>query len=217
MKRFLTALALVSMINMAAIGGLAAVAFTKDWLAKDRVVRAFAVLRGEEQAEPAAATTSMPAVEADQPPIASSEQIRKQREADEIARTELERRRREIQNGWELLERQQLAFVQAKEAFEDGRKRYEEETRRRAEQDEDGGFRKELDIIAGLKAKDAKELLRLKQDADVVRILMEMEPRKARKIVGECKKSDERLWIGRILEKLHDRNAVQAEVLAAGN
>lgn len=203
------------MINMAAIGGLAAVAWTKDWLAKDRVVRAFAVLRGEEQAEPV--PTTMPAVEADQPPIASSEQIRLQREADEIARTELERRRREIQNGWELLERQQLAFVKAKEAFEDGRKRYEEEARRRAEQDEDGGFRKELDIIAGLKAKDAKELLRLKQDADVVRILMEMEPRKARKIVGECKKSDERLWIGRILEKLHDRNAVQAEVLAAGN
>lgn len=214
MKRLLTALALVSMMNMAAMAGLAGFAWSRDWLRRERLSRALAVLRGEE-AGPAPAT--MPAAETSAPGFDAAEQRRREQEAAAIARTELERRQREIRNGWELLERQQLAFVRAKEEWEEDRKRIEEEQRRREEEADDSGFRKELDILSGLKAKEAKELLRLKKDADVVRILLEMEPRKARKIVGECKKSEERLWIGRILEKLHDRNAVQAEVLAAGN
>lgn len=214
MKRLLTAMALVSMMNMAALAGLVGYGWSKHWLEKDRLTRALAILRGDE-GEPT--QTSQPSLEKEKPTFIASERLQREQEAGEITRTELERRQREIRSGWELLERQQLAFVRAKEEWEENRKRQEEEERRRLEEEEDSGFKKELDILAGLKAKEAKELLRLKKDADVVRILLEMEPRKARKIVGECKKSEERLWIGRILEKLHDRNASQAEVLAAGN
>lgn len=170
------------------------------------------MLTGESDDE----TTTRPAGDESQRVITSSERIKRNKDADEIARTELERRKREIQNGWDLLERQQLALLKSQESFEETKKRQREEQQRRAEEAGDEGLKKELDILSGLKAKDAKELLKLKADADVVRIMLQMEPRKARKIVGECKKNEERLWIGRILEKLHERDAAQAEVLAAG-
>lgn len=213
MKRFLTALALLSMINMTALAVVAGFAWSKDYLKKDRLRNAYAVLTGESDDE----TTTRPAGDESQRVITSSERIKRNKDADEIARTELERRKREIQNGWDLLERQQLALLKSQESFEETKKRQREEQQRRAEEAGDEGLKKELDILSGLKAKDAKELLKLKADADVVRIMLQMEPRKARKIVGECKKNEERLWIGRILEKLHERDAAQAEVLAAGN
>ena len=212
MKRLLTALALMSMINMTALAVVAGIAWSKDWLQKDRVRKALAVLTGEADEE----STTQPARDDSEGVITSGEQIRRKKDADEIARTELERRKREIQNGWDLLERQQLALLKTQEAFEEEKKRHREALERRAEEAGDEGLKKELEILSGLKAKDAKELLKLKDDADVVRIMLEMEPRKPRKIVGECKKNEERLWIGRILEKLHDRDAAQAEVLAAG-
>lgn len=212
MKRVLIALAVVSMINMVAGGALLGVAWSRKWLEKDRVRKAWAIFTGEE--EPAAPTT-MPAESAESAKPATLVRVRDG--SDEFTRTELERRRREIQNGWELLERQQLALLKQKEDFEETKKRYAEEEERRAAEEEDAGFKKELEIIAGLKPKAAKEFLRLKDEADVVRVLMRLEPRTARKIVAECKTSEERQWMGRILEKLHQRDAIQAEVLAAGD
>jgi hypothetical protein len=146
----------------------------------------------------------------------AADRIRQDREAEQIARTELDRRSREIQDGWAMLERQQIALVQARESFEAQKKEYEEALARRAAASGDDGLKRELDILSGVKAKDAKELLKLKQDADVVRILMAIDERKARKIVSECKTDEERSWIGRIMEKLHERNAFQAEALVAG-
>lgn len=203
----------MSMINMTAAAVVVGLAWSKGWLEKDRLRNAYAVLTGEGDDD----ATTKPADDKDGRVATSSEQIKKNKDAEEIARTELERRKREIQNGWDLLERQQLALLRSQESFEEQKKRHAEALERKAEEAGDEGLKKELDILSGLKAKDAKELLKLKDDADVVRIMLEMEPRKARKIVSECKKSEERLWIGRILEKLHDRDAAQAEVLAAGN
>lgn len=213
MKRLSTVIAVVSMINMATFAGVVTLAWSKGWLEPDRLRRAFAVLQGNEpdpESPPPSADARAPSGEAEA--VAAERKT-----ADEVARTELDRRRREIQNAWDLLERQQLAFVQAKENFEARQRRYQEELDRRSREAGDSGFAKELEILSELKPKDAKEILRLKDEADVVRILMTIEPRKARKIVGECRKNDERLWIGRILEKMHGRDATQAEVLAAGN
>ena len=43
-----------------------------------------------------------------------------------------------------------------------------------------------------------------------------METRTGRKIIESCKTDEERLWIGRILEQLRQRNDRQAEALTAG-
>lgn len=214
LKRLVIALAILSMINLAALLVGAAYAGKHGWFQRDRLREAVAALNGE-NAVPETATT-MPVADEPASEPTPDERIRRNTDAEQIARTELDRRSREIQDGWSMLERQQIALVQARESFESQKKEYEEAQKRRAEAAGDDGLKRELEILSGVKAKDAKELLKQKQDADVVRILLAMEERKARKIVSECKTDEERSWIGRILEKLHDRNAFQAEALVAG-
>lgn len=216
LKRAFFAAAIVTMLNAAALTGVATWAATRGYLSRDRVHAALAALQGESPAattQPSAATQTG----SDIPVPATAEQLRQRETAEEIARTELERRSQEIANAWKLLEMQQLAVVREKESLEADRKRFAEEVRQQAAAGTDDGLAKELEILGGLKAKDAKELLRLKPDADVVRTLMALDARVGRKIVGECKQPEERLWIGRILDKLHEQNAARAEVLGGSS
>lgn len=216
LKRAFFAAAIVTMLNAAALTGVAAWAATRGYLSRDRVHAALAVLRGE---SPVATTQPSAASQPgqDSPRPATAEQLRQRETAEAIARTELERRSQEIANAWKLLEMQQLAMVREKESLEADRKRFAEEVRQQAAAGSNDGFAKELEILGGIKAKDAKALLRLKPDADVVRTLMALDARVGRKIVGECKEPEERLWIGRILDKLHEQNAARAEVLGGSS
>jgi hypothetical protein len=213
MKRLATVASIVAVINLSVLVGLTAYAWSQGWLVRDRVQRALAVLQGHEE-------EAAPSAEAEggeqRAGKSSSERIQRNQEAEERQLVELTRREREIQDAWKLLETQGLALVREKEAFEEGKKRWAAEVQAKAKQADDGGLQKELEIISGVKAKEAKELLKQKDDADVVRLLMSMEARKARQIVAACKADEERLWIGRILGKLHERDATQAEALGAG-
>ena len=95
-------------------------------------------------------------------------------------------------------------------------KQFEAGEEQAAREKGDSGIQKELDIISGITPKAAKELLKLKPDAEVARILLAIDNRKVNKIVKQCKTSEERLWIGRVLEQLHDRDAARAEDPGAG-
>ncbi len=213
MRRLLTAIGFVAATNMLGLVGLAVYARSQGWMTPERVHRALAALKGEDEE---ASASTQPVVDAHEPARPSSERIRRQQEVEERQLIELARREREVQDAWRLLETQQLALVREKEALEGARKRFAAEIEAKGRQADHSGLQKELEIISGVKAKEAKELLRQKDDADVVRILMAMEARKARQIVASCKGSEERQWIGRILDKLHERDATQAEALGAG-
>lgn len=211
MKRIFTALAIVALVNMVALGGVAVYARMQNWLSKDRVRRAVAALKGEDKKPEQ--PTSAPADKA------AEALVRKvpAADADEgVIRTELDRRNREIQDGWQLLETRQLALVRDRESLEAERVRHAKELEEKTQAPGDSGWQKELEILGDIKPKQAKELLQQKRDADVVAILKSLDDRKVKKIVGECKTAEERSWIGRILEQLHDGRATQAEVLNAG-
>lgn len=219
MKRIFTALAVAAMFNLAALAVLAGYAGARHWITKDRVRRALAVLKGEEKTPmPTPMMAAAPGAKASSSPSGggSIEKLRRSEELDEITRTELDRRAREIQDGWRLLETRQLALVRDREALEQDKTRLAEAQRAKDEANGGSGLQKELEIVSGLKPKQAKALLKAKQDADVVALLKAMEQRKVQKIVGECKSEEDRLWIGRVLEQLHDRAMAQAEVPSAG-
>jgi flagellar motility protein MotE (MotC chaperone) len=213
-KRLFTIISLLAIAHLAAIGAIVGYAGANGWLAKDRVHAAVAALHGEKPGDTAPAT--QPAEEPEKPK-SSGERIRRNAEAEEKLRIELARREREIQDNWKLLETQQLALLKEKETFEEAKKRWIDEQEKKAKTAGDSGIKKELDILSGLKPDEAKQQLKIKDDADVVRALMTMEVRKARKIVSACKTDEERLWIGRILGKLHEQDAAQAEALGAGS
>ncbi|MCD4761245.1 hypothetical protein K8R42_05095 [bacterium] len=213
MKRLFTIVALLAITHLAALAALGGYAWQQGWLEPDRVDRAMAVLRGED----VAGEVEEPVVVEEVRSTSAIDRIRQNQEVEDIYRTEFDRRNREIQDGWKLLEAQQLTLLREKEDLEAQRRRWIDVQDERARRAGDDGFQKELDILSGLKAKAAKELLKLKDEADVVRIVMAMEGRKVQKIVDQCKTSEERLWIERILEQLHNRDAAQAEDLGAGN
>ena len=214
LKRLVKAISIMSVLNIAVLLGLGRYAWSQGWLTRDRILGAAAVLRGDGEGMDDGASDAMAADEA---PKLASEQIEHNVALQERSRIELVRREAEVQQNWRFLEGQQLRFLREKEAFAEKLKRAEEEEDRQAVEADNSGMQKELELLAGIKAKEAKALLRQKDDAEVVRILKSMESRKARKIVSACKTDEERLWIGRILGKLHERDATQAEALGAGS
>jgi len=213
-KRLFTIVSLLAIVHVAALAGTAAYAWSQGWMTKDRVLGAVAVLRDEDVDT---GDSSGEEVIAEEAPKSAGELIQRNVAVEERSRIELARREREIEDSWRLLETQQLAFLREKEDFKAAKRRLAEEREAQAKREGDSGLKKEMEILSGIKSKEAKELLKQKNDADVVRILMAMENRQARKIVSACKTNEERLWIGRILGQLHERNAAQAEALGAGS
>jgi hypothetical protein len=203
----------MAVLNLTALTAFTAHAWNQGWLQPERVQRAIAELRSaREQVAPAPAVTN----EVRKPTARAADRIRRNEEAAEKQRIELARREREIKDGWKLLEAQQLVLLRNREALEEKVRQFEANKERAAKEKGDSGLQKELDIIAGITPKAAKELLKLKPDAEVARILLAVDNRKVNKIVKQCKTSEERLWIGRVLEQLHDRDAARAEDPGAG-
>ena len=214
MKRWFIVISAVAIVNLGALIGLGVWARSHGWLTRERFEGAMAALRGEETAGPEPTTQ---AVEEVKLPKSSRELIERNAETVERQRIELARREREIQDNWRLLEAQQLAFLRERETFEEDQKRWAAEQERRLAEAGDSGLKKELEIVSGLKPNEARDQLRLKTEADAVRMFLTMDARKVRKIVGVCKTEEERLWIGRILGKLREQNTTQAEALGAGS
>jgi len=212
-KRLYFVMSVVAMANLAALAGIVFVARSRGYLTPERVQAAAAALRGElSTSQPTTMVASSRPVEI----VPSAEQIARNDAADQIRRAELERREREIEHAWQQLETQQLAVLRQKEDLEAAMKRRDAEAEARAKATGDSGWEKQVALIASLKAKTAKDLLREKPEPEVVRIFMELDARKTQKIIETCKSTEERQWIGRILEQLHERNASQAEALSAG-
>jgi len=213
-KRLWTAISIMAVLNFLVLAGMSVYAWQHGWLEPARLRRAMAVLKGEEPPQLPSPTSQT--TDSKQASPRSSERIRRNDQIEEQRRIELARRRREIKDGWKLLEVQQLALLQKREALEEKEKQFEARQEQIARKEGDSGVQRELEILSGIPPKAAKELLKQKDDAEVVRILLAMEARKANKIVKQCKTKQERLWIGRIMEKLHDRDASRAEVPGAG-
>lgn len=210
MKRLFSVVSMVALLNLTALAGLGVFAWQKGWLEPERVQGAVSLLR--EGIPDEDTTTGEPGVAV---VSTANERIAISNEVTQIRDAELNRREREIETAWQQLETQQLAFLKEKEALEALRKRNAKEVESRMQQVGQSGWKREFELLGGIKPKLAKDLLRDKDDAEVVKILSELETRKAKKIVEQCKTSEERRWIGRILDQMQERDASQAEALVA--
>lgn len=218
MRRIVSVLALLAIVHLLAFAGLGTYAYKRGWLEPERVRAAFAALTGEEETpttQPAGNQNAV-AMTTTAPGQPVNKIIRRNEEAEEQYRIELERRDRELRDAYALLETKWLEVVRQQEALESQKKRFEDEQERLAKEAGNNGLQAEIDTLAAVDAKTALPLLRQKDDAEAVRILMAMEERKRAKIVKQCKTPEERQWIGRILEQFHETSVAQAEDLGAG-
>jgi len=217
-REFVSVLAMLAVIHALGFVGLGAYAYNKGWLEPERVRAAARALTGEEESQ---APTTQPATGA---AVATNVtgaaqridgMIQRNDEAEERYRIELERRDRELRDSFALLESKWLEVVRQQEALEAEQKRFESEQEKLAMEAGSSGLQAEIDTLSSVDAKTALPLLRQKDDADVVRILLAMDERKRTKIVKQCKSTEERQWIGRILEQFHESSVAQAEDLGA--
>lgn len=216
MKHFYRYFSAIAVAHFLALIGFVATLAAGGALTGDRLDAAIAALRGESTPTSQPASTSAPSAPSaqNQPPAAL---IAREEASAKTRRVELDRREREIQDQWAMLQSAQIELLRRQEALAAERAAWEESLKRQAEELALSGAAKELEYLESIKPQLAKELLHQKSDADVVQLFLQMDARTGRKIMESCKTQEERLWIGRILEQLRQRNDRQAEDLTAGS
>jgi flagellar motility protein MotE (MotC chaperone) len=199
-RRLYHILALIAIINLFAVAGLAGYLFASGRLNEERVRQMAGVLRGEYPAAQVAATQP---VEVKPQPQRSREEIAAIQAQREFYQLVSERHRREMVDRAELNDSIQLRVLQRLEEIEQKKKTFQQQKEAFEKQSEQEGFSEALDVYSSIDPKQAKELLQMKEkDADVVQLLMEMEPFRRKKIVNACKTPEDRAWIGRILNQI---------------
>ncbi len=199
-KRLYHGLALVALINLFALIGFVGFLVASGRLDEERAQLIADVLRGEgREAEPA------PVEPGDSPsvPQPSRAEIAETQAKKEFFRLIGERLESEIRQRQELNDSVQLEVLRRLEEIDRKNQRFVQERQAFQEQSQQEGFQQVLDMYSQMEPELAKDLLRgTTKDADVVRILMEMDPNRRRNIINACQDEADRLWIRRILDQV---------------
>ena len=118
-----------------------------------------------------------------------------------------ERHNREMTDRAQLNDSIQLRVLRRLEEIEQKNETFKQQKDEFEKQSEQEGFTQALEMYSSMEPGQAKELLKMKEkDADVVQLLMKMEPFRRKKIVNACKSPEDRAWIGRILNQVQAIN-----------
>jgi hypothetical protein len=199
LKKLYNVVAILAIVNMAALALLLAYLWVGGVITRDRVERVRDALLAEspsEQVPTTQATTSRPAAQA------SSEKIEQSEDLEEILIRRLDRQRRELEDLLQLTDAARHKLLRDREAFEQGKDRWEQRRKQWEKQQHLDGFKRMLTYLEGVDPKVAKGILRQKKDPDVARILAAMNERKGKAIIEECVSAEDREWIGRVLQAI---------------
>lgn len=206
-RRAYDGLALFALLNVLGVGALGAYLVSGGVLNADKARRIVGVIRGTDVSlddetapeEPVEAGT-----DATQPAAGTDAVVESQMDV-EIIRRESERIKAELDQRLALNNSILLRVVTERERFqrelEEAASRQEESLKRRREE----GFRKQIAIYESLSPKVAiQHLLALEEPDDAARILLEMETRKAKKIVEAAKRDDQVEKMKKILWRVRE-------------
>ena len=202
LKRLYHWLAFLALIGLFALGGFCGFLFASGRLDREKMGHIRAVLRGELPGEQLA-TATQPAVQ-EAVPVTSAEDIVRSQEKAKFYELLAERHQREIEDRRRLNLEIQLSVDRKLEDLAEREKRLQGEQAALRQESQLEGFEKQLDFISRAEPKKAKDLLRGGQikEADVIQLLMKMDPNRVSKIVNACKTQDEVIWIGGILNQI---------------
>jgi len=173
------------------------------------------VLRGAEDTKHAgpAPTSSQPA---SQPVLAkaSGEKIEQELIAEELRRLSDDRRRRDLADRKSLVDSAMLKFTREREAWNKPLSDFEQAQKLASHERQQMGMDREVNIVSGLSAKNARDMLKKRPMPDAVRILMAMKPRTATEIIESCKTPEEKAWAVQVLQELSNEDKGRAEQIA---
>jgi flagellar motility protein MotE (MotC chaperone) len=208
MKRLYHILALVAIIHLFAIAGLMGFLFATDKLNAERIDRIADVIRGEyPETQPAAPATQPTEERKEETPEQSTKKIERQQEQRRQAELLAERNQQELQYRFDLNQQILYEASQKLDRIEQLKQELEKQKEAFAKKTEQQGFEKMVEVLEGMQAKNARDLLMERKDADVVRIFMALDSNILTDIVNQCKQPDQKEWVGRILTRMEKRQA----------
>jgi hypothetical protein len=214
-RRAYDGLALFAMLNLVVVGGLGAYLIGSGVADAEKIRRVAAVLRGEDESDVDAEAPPAPA-EVVVPETAEVSAAMSQMDL-EIMRREAERIKAELDQRLALNNGIMLKVMTEREAFH---KEREAEAKRKeiASQEQNReGFAKQIEIYEGLMPKVAVEhLLSLPEADEAARILLEMDTRKAKKIVEAAKRPEHMQQMKVILQRLREVAPDRSSELGTG-
>jgi hypothetical protein len=205
LRKLYQGVAMIALINLFAVVGLAGYLFASGRLNEERVNQIGKVLRGEFPAKQEVASTQPAATQPT--PQESRVEIADLQAKRELYRLVGERLQNEVTQRQALNDSVQLEVLRRLEEIEKKNQRFEQQKKEFKKQSELEGFGQALDMYSAMDQKLAKDLLKTKEkDADVVQLLMKMDANRRTKIVNACKSAEDRVWIRRILDQIQVKN-----------
>ena len=209
LRRIYDLFALLALLNVGALLALVAWLWTSGMLTPQKLGEIGAILRGDAPTTEATLTSAMgpqaaqasdsTARPVDAPPASFAELQMNM----EVARLEAERIKAELDQRLALNNSILLRVTTEREAFQKDRQRAEERDKKSAELRDDEGFAKQLEIFENLAPKVAVEhLLNLGDPDEAARLLLEMDARKAKKIVESAKRGTQAERMRDIMQRL---------------
>jgi hypothetical protein len=205
------ALAVVAIATLLSAGGLLGFLCGTGRLSAGRLERIAAVLRGEldavdpkQPSEPAAASAAIEGGAGSTGALAQ-----RGRRADYLRGLAIERARRDVQARQQLLDQALHELLSNQETLASEKQVVAEQRKKLASPGPDKGFEQELEYVSGLAPKQAKEhLLRAfkKQPADAIRLLMNMDVGRGKRIFAQFKTPEELEIMSQLLEQLRVQN-----------
>jgi len=213
MGKLLNGLGLFALAPLLAAGGFGGYLFGSGHLNRTRVDLIAGVLRGEfdPPTDPNAgidpnALTTRPAEQRG----TSAEEAQARRRREDLESLRLERAQSDLEAQRRLLDQVLQQVLQGQEKLAADKAEYEKQVkaaRRKVKQgvSEDDGFRKEVELVKGLKPTQAKDhIIRLwgKQKAEAVRLFMALDNRQSAKILEQFQTPEESQLLSDLLEQI---------------
>lgn len=213
-RRAYHTVALFALLNMLALGGLGAYLVATGALDTEKARRIRAVLRGEDLPQAQAQVSEEPvAVETDTAGSESGGDVVAQSQMEmEILRREGERIKAELDQRLALNNSILLRVMTERERFQQEREEAARQQKTATDVRRKEGFKKQIAIYESLAPKVAvQHLLAMSEPDDAAKVLLEIQTRKAKKIVEAAKRGDQmekmKAILRRVREVAPDRSA----------
>lgn len=202
-------LAIFSIATMLALGGLGTFLYGSGKINAGRLDTIAAVLRGEldesEQEPPEEAAVAEENQRDESGRAQSAEEVRAARHQSHLRMQMLERARRDMAAQRRLLDQSLQYLIEKEERVTQQHSDFTEQQKQLTEEVQDIGFERELEYVAGMPPKQAKEHIIYtwnKRRADAVRLFMRLEVSKGKRILKEFKTPEESRIRSQLLEQL---------------
>lgn len=205
-RKLLEILAVVAVLNLMALGGLAAYAVTSGAITVDKARYIVAIMNGEQP---------LPGDESDEDEdevaddkvisIASVNPVAQTEMGKEMLRREADRIKAELDQRLALNNSILLRVTSERERFRQEQANAAKKRKSRTKQRRDEGFKKQLAIMESLSPKVASENLLAMEDLDdAVQMLLQMQTGKAKKIIESVKRTADKEKMREILRRMRD-------------